>query len=149
MDIQSLVDIAEIRELKARYCRLLDTEQWDRWAELFTPDVVIDISDELKQGMGEPLIHGRDAFVSQTRRIMSGSISIHQVHEPEIELTSPTTATGIWPMSDRTEFPDGIDAPGPFRLVEGLGYYHETYEKRDGRWLITSSKLVRTHKAYT
>jgi len=66
MDTRALFDINEIRSLKARYCRLLDTEQWESWAEVFTPDVVIDISDDVKADIGEQIIRGRDEFVSQT-----------------------------------------------------------------------------------
>src|SRR5277367_686953 len=108
MDAQTLCEIAEIRKLKARYCRLLDTEQWDEWALVFSPDVILDASGDVKEGMGDPIIQGRDRMVAQTRGIMEGSISMHQVHEPEIELTSAATATGIWPMWDRTEFPEGV-----------------------------------------
>jgi hypothetical protein len=28
--------------------------------------------------------------------------------------------------------------------LHGYGFYHETYEKRDGRWLFTSRRLKRT-----
>jgi 3-phenylpropionate/cinnamic acid dioxygenase small subunit len=31
-----LNDIESIKQLKARYCRYLDTKDWDRWRELFT-----------------------------------------------------------------------------------------------------------------
>lgn len=148
MDTQALADIQAIRTLKARYCILLDSEQWESWAELFAPDVAIDISDELKEGMGDPIVRGRDKMIAQTKAIMTGSISMHMVHEPDIELTSPTTAKAIWPMNDRTEFPEGVKSPGPFRLVTGLGYYHETYEKVDGSWRIKTQKLVRKHKAF-
>jgi hypothetical protein len=148
MDLQALNDIAELRLLKARYCRLLDTEQWDAWAECFTPDLTVDTSDEFKGVEGDKIVRGRDKMIEQTRRIMAGSISMHQVMEPEIELTSATTAKGIWSMRDRTEFPEGVKAPGPFTVVEGLGYYYETYEKRDGRWQIASTKLVRIWKSF-
>jgi hypothetical protein len=57
---------------------------------------------------------------------------------PEIELTSPTTATGIWALNDIVIWPDGT------RLT-GYGHYHETYEKAAGDWKITSSKLTRLH----
>lgn len=149
MDAETLLEIAEIRALKARYCRLLDSEQWEEWAEIFTDDVEIDISDEFKHVREVTIVRGRDQFVSQTRAVIGGSISMHQVTEPEIQLTSPTTAKAVWPMFDRTEFPEGVASPGPFRLVTGSGYYHETYVKLDGRWRIKSSRLVRKQKTYT
>ena len=58
---------------------------------------------------------------------------------PEIELTGPDTATGIWAMFDYVEF-----SPAPNRTgLQGYGHYHETYTKVDGRWYIQFMKLTR------
>ena len=32
----TLCEIEAIKQLKARYCRYLDTKQWDDWRQLFT-----------------------------------------------------------------------------------------------------------------
>ena len=56
---------------------------------------------------------------------------------PEIEITSPTTATGIWAMLDI------LQEPGGENLVHGWGHYHETYERIDGRWYIKTLRLTR------
>ena len=45
-------DIETIKQLKARYFRLMDTKDWDGLAEVFTADVVIDVSEE-----GSPISH--------------------------------------------------------------------------------------------
>ena len=34
-DLQQLSDLEQIRQLKARYCRFIDTKQWTRLAGLF------------------------------------------------------------------------------------------------------------------
>ena len=68
---------------------------------------------------------------------LEGGTTVHHCHTPEITLTSPTTASGIWAMEDLLFFPDG-------NRLHGAGHYHETYEKRDDRWLITSLHLTRT-----
>src|SRR6478672_8429973 len=60
----------------------------------------------------------------------------HQVHTPEIEVTSATTARGIWALQDVVRF-------GPGVTLVGYGHYHETYEKTDGQWRIKTSKLTR------
>jgi hypothetical protein len=62
---------------------------------------------------------------------------VHHCHTPELTLTSPTTATGIWAMEDLLFFGDGTQ-------LHGAGHYHETYAKRNGRWQITSLHLTRT-----
>jgi hypothetical protein len=58
------------------------------------------------------------------------------VHAPEIELTSATTARGIWALNDVVRLV-------PALTLHGYGHYHETYEKVDGRWRIKTSKLTR------
>ena len=51
---------------------------------------------------------------------------MHQVHAPEITLTSDTTATGVWALEDVVRLAPGVN-------LNGRGHYHETYEKVDGR----------------
>ena len=43
--LKPLLDIEQIKQLRARYFRWVDTKQWRLISELFTGDVVIDIDD--------------------------------------------------------------------------------------------------------
>ena len=126
-------DIEEITRLKARYCRFLDAKDWAAWRELFSDDFVGDTSEA-----GGRKIVGADAFVDFVRGTLGAPSrkTVHQVHAPEIELTSETTARGIWALEDLVRFAPGLD-------MHGYGHYHETYEKQDGQWRIRSSKLTR------
>jgi hypothetical protein len=54
----------EISEGKARYCRLLDTKDWAGFADLFTDDFVLDLTE----GTKVPVTNGRDAALKQIRR---------------------------------------------------------------------------------
>ncbi|OBG24579.1 nuclear transport factor 2 family protein [Mycobacterium sp. 852002-51057_SCH5723018] len=125
--------IETIKQLKARYCRYLDTKDWAAWRALFTDDFLSDTSEA-----GGKLIIGADDFVAFTRRGIGrpAQATAHQVHAPEIELTSPTTARGVWALQDVVRF-------GPGVTLVGYGHYHETYENVAGQWLIKSSKLTR------
>jgi hypothetical protein len=58
----------------------------------------------------------------------------------EIELTSPTTARGIWAMSDFCEY---RTKEGMRRVLSGSGHYHEEYVKQDGEWSIAAMRLTR------
>lgn len=127
----ALAEIEAIRTLKARYCRLLDTKQWSLWRALFADDFRSDTSPA-----GGKVIVGADEFVDFTRRSLGDRATVHQVHAPEIELTSPTTATGVWALEDVVRLGPGVN-------LRGYGHYTETYEKVDGRWLFTSSTLTR------
>ena len=85
---------------------------------------------------GGKVIKGADEFVAFTRKSLRSQATVHQVHAPEIELTSPTTARGVWALEDVVRFGPGVN-------LRGYGHYTETYEKADGQWLITSSTLTR------
>jgi hypothetical protein len=130
-DATMLLEIEAIKQLKARYCRLLDTKDWQAWRRLFSDDF---LSDTLKAG--GKVIRGADEFVAFTRKGVRSQATVHQVHAPEIELTSATTARGVWALEDVVRFGPGVN-------LRGYGHYAETYEKVDGQWLITSSTLTR------
>ena len=133
MKNQNLLDLEDIKQLKARYCRLLDTKDWTNWRDLFTDDFISDTT-----GSGGSLVEGADAFIAFVRQNLgdAGRVTVHQVHAPEIVLLSESSASGIWALNDIIRF-----APG-FTYV-GYGHYHEIYEKRDGQWRIRSSRLTR------
>jgi hypothetical protein len=130
-DAAALLEIEAIKQLKARYCRYLDTKDWDAWRSLFSDDFLSDTSLA-----GGKVIRGADEFVAFTRKGLRSQATVHQVHAPEIELTSPTTASGVWALEDVVRFGPGVN-------LRGYGHYTETYQKVDGRWLITSSTLTR------
>jgi hypothetical protein len=129
----TLLAIESIKQLKARYCRYLDTKDWAAWRSIFTDDFVSDTAEA-----GGKLIIGADDFVAFTRNNIGrpAQATAHQVHAPEIELTSATTAHGVWALQDVVRF-------GPGVTLVGYGHYHETYQNIDGKWLIKSSKLTR------
>ncbi|MHC4065417.1 MAG: nuclear transport factor 2 family protein [Planctomycetota bacterium] len=132
--IEELIEIEAIKRLKARYFRLMDTKCWDELAELFTPDIELDVPENGR------IVQGRDEVMGIYRKIVHLARTVHHGHMPEIELLSPTSATGIWAMFDYVEFPSEDERPGGLR---GFGHYHETYEKADGAWRISSLKLTR------
>ncbi|APE13988.1 DUF4440 domain-containing protein [Mycobacterium sp. WY10] len=126
-------EIEAIKKLKARYCRLLDTKDWTGWRQIFTDDFVSDTTPS-----GGVLITGADSMVDFIKKTLGkpSQPTVHQVHAPEIELTSPTTATGIWALNDVVRLAPGVN-------LAGYGHYHETYEKTDGQWRIKTSTLTR------
>ncbi len=130
-DATALFEIEAIKQLKARYCRYLDTKDWQAWRTLFADDFLSDTSSA-----GGKVIKGADEFVAFTRKGLRSQPTVHQVHAPEIELTSTTTARGVWALEDVVRFGPGVN-------LRGYGHYTETYEKVDGQWLFSSSTLTR------
>ena len=132
-DAAALLEIESIKRLKARYCRFLDGKDWEAWRQLFAADFVSDTAEA-----GGKVIHGADDFVAFTRKSLDGPShpTAHQVHAPEIELLSATTARGVWALEDVVRLAPGVN-------LRGYGHYHETYEKIDGQWRLKTSKLTR------
>jgi SnoaL-like domain len=126
-----IAEILEIHRLKALYFRLMDEKRWDEWAEVFTEDFV-----GIYDGPHPQLrFEGRAQIVAENRKILATARTVHHGHMPEIELTSATTATGIWAMFDYVELPE-------FTL-RGYGHYHDEYVKQGGRWRIKATRLTR------
>ena len=71
------------------------------------------------------------------REVLSKGLSIHYGHMPEIEVTSPTTAKGIWAMTDYLRLPNCI--------YKGYGHYEETYVKEKDGWKMKTILLTRLH----
>ena len=136
--MQSTETYIAISQLKARYCRLLDTKDWAGFAALFTEDFALDAS-----GSGGPIVQGRDKAVAMVRASIGDAHTVHQVHGPEIE-SDGDTAQAVWAMQDRVIWPQGTTRSGPASLT-GYGHYHEHYVRRDGTWLIAASRLTRLH----
>lgn len=123
-------DWLAIANVKARYCRMLDTRDWGGFAALFTEGFVLDTT-----GSGGPRIEGREAALAMVRATIGATQSAHQVHSPEIEIEGDA-ASAIWAMQDRLVWPDG-------RALSGQGHYHERYVREGGAWKIAESRLTR------
>lgn len=134
-DVQQLLDIEAIKQLKARYFRLMDLKQWDDWGLVFATDCVMEVPE------AELVNNGREEIVTSVSGALVGARTCHHGHMPEIEITSPNTATGTWAMEDHLWIPEGHRLG--IRHMHGYGHYHETYEKIDGRWYIKTLKLTR------
>ncbi|MGQ3177380.1 MAG: nuclear transport factor 2 family protein [Blastomonas fulva] len=130
-------DWLDICNLKARYCRCLDTKDWRGYAEVFADDAVLDTSPS-----GGLTVVGRDALVAYVRSSISeDTITTHHIHAPEIAIDGDT-ATGIWSMQDRNIWPNG-------RKLLGFGHYHERYVRTADGWRIAESRLTRINMEMT
>jgi hypothetical protein len=131
MDVDVLTEIEAIKRLKARYFRFMDQKRWDEWDQVFTEDFTGVVHGPHK----EIRYNGRADFVGQNRVTLATAVTVHHGHMPEIELLTPTTATGIWAMFDYVQMPQ--------MTLEGYGHYTEEYVKEDGQWKIKSLRLTR------
>ncbi|SDN26784.1 nuclear transport factor 2 family protein [Streptomyces wuyuanensis] len=131
-EYQTLSDIEEIKKLKARYCRFVDTRNWQGLRSLFTDDARSTLSGD-EQSVED--------FISLAREWLGDSTSVHSAIMPEIEITGLGTASGVWGMEDIVTFPSGPgEAP---KGIHGWGHYKEEYRKVNNRWLIHRMELQR------
>lgn len=148
MHLSRLSALEEIRRLKARYFRALDTQDWEAFRAVFTDDARI---GPIESGYPDVLLAPRpaarapiesaeiDAFIQRVAANSVGRVTVHHGHQPEIELTGENDATGIWAMEDVLVWPeDG-------HRLRGAGHYWETYRYVDGEWRISSMRLTRLY----
>ncbi len=117
----------------------MDTKDWDGFLDVFLPEVIIDMTGE-----GGVRSTGAEEFVTTVRSSIEEAVTVHHGHTPEVTITSPTTATGVWAMEDHLWWPEG----SPIRHLHGYGHYHEAYAKTDRGWRIASMALTRLHREF-
>jgi uncharacterized protein (TIGR02246 family) len=128
-------NLEDIRRLKARYFRTMDQKDWDAWGQVFAAEAVMEVPEV------DVVLTGRDAIVKFVSRALAAAQTVHHGHMPEIDVTGPDTATGIWAMSDYVEWP--VSEGGERSGLRGYGHYYEEYVREDGAWRIARTRLVR------
>src|SRR3984957_4605760 len=139
--IERLEAIEEIRRLKARYWRFVDTKQWERFGELWAPDATF--TDHSAAFHCEGAQEVRDKIAAA---LPDDVVTVHHGHQSEIEIEDQDHARGIWAMEDYLIFPPGAVHPtsaAPTSTVRGYGHYVESYVKLDGEWKFQKSELFR------
>jgi uncharacterized protein (TIGR02246 family) len=132
--LRRLLDIEEIKALKARYFRTLDQQDWDGFANVFTEDAVLEVPDA---GVVE---RGGATIAASVSAALTNARTVHHGHMPEIEITGPDTARGTWAMFDYVEWPAGESG----RVgMHGYGHYNEEYARANGAWRIAKTTLTR------
>ena len=134
--IERLEAIEDIRNLKARYFRLMDTKQWDALAQLFTADFKIVSPD------GSVWLEGGEAYAQSLAKGLADAVSCHQGLTGEIEIEDDDRASAIWAMQDVIEWTDRHPREG-WKAILGRGHYHETYRREGGTWRIATLTLTR------
>jgi hypothetical protein len=142
---EELLARAQIAEVKARYCRFLDTRDWSGFAALFTDDAVLDVREDTG---ADPFI-GRDALLATVRHAVAHAKSAHQVHSPEFAFHGEDAADVIWAMQDRVMWEPGHSPIPPTTSITGYGHYHERYVRQGGTWRIAALTLTRLIVEFT
>jgi hypothetical protein len=147
--IDQLLAIEEIKALKARYFRLVDTKDWQALGGVFAPDVAFDrtyggTTQDPATGIWSPplpdvplVVTGRENVVQMVRNATERFHTVHAGFAPEIAVIDADHATGVWAMRDEISHLDGSP------VLIGAGHYHETYRRLADGWAIATVRLTR------
>lgn len=159
---EQLLAIEAIKQVKSRYAYTSDRHLWDEFVALFAPDGSLDesdfpsplqpfgkepvseeISSFLRSSAGSEVswpVVGREAILAQHVGVSAEHMMVHHLMNPQVELTSDTTATAQFQFESHHWFPQGL----PVQYMHNFGAYHETYVRLDDdRWYIQTLRLER------
>ncbi|KRO34416.1 MAG: hypothetical protein ABS21_05210 [SAR86 cluster bacterium BACL1 MAG-121105-bin34] len=132
--LQKLLDIEEIKNLKHRYFRAIDMADFDLLDSIFTEDITVDYRGGTyrweSQGKQKITDSFRYSFHDQ-------ACAMHTGHHPEIDVLSETEAHGKWYLQDIFYNLDHNT------VTQGTALYLDKYIKVDGSWLISHSEYDR------
>jgi|TARA_R100000501_G_scaffold17919_3_gene35054 hypothetical protein len=132
--LQQLSDLEDIRLLKHRYYRGIDTADEALLKTLFTDD----ISVEYRGGSYVAKLQGRDAMMDFIlNSFHSDAVAMHQGHMPEITFTGDDSADGLWYLED---IYISLERKN---VTAGSAIYRDRYVRIDGEWKIASTEYDR------
>ncbi len=134
-DLERLIELEAIRDMKARRDHAVDRKDWATYAMLHSDDYVA-MSITVT-----PIVGGK-AAADQLAVQLANVTTVHHCHTPVIEFQDRAHATGVWAMEDNLFW----HRNGEKQWLRGFGFYHEKYVKEvDGQWRFTYRRLERTH----
>jgi hypothetical protein len=136
-NLERLVAIEDIKNLKARYLRCADGKQWDEFETLFTPD-----AEFIGHDVGDFRVKGTHEFRQYSEKFLVDCLSVHHVLAPEITFIDDKTAKVVWVMTDMLRWEKGDPIDG-YKKIDGWGHYHETCIKTRDGWRMSSWELTR------
>lgn len=132
--LQQLSDLEDIRTVKHRYFRGIDTADMNLLATLFTDDVGV----EYRGGTYRVRLEGRENMLDfLANSFNSDAVAMHHGHMPEITLTGDDTAEGIWYLEDIF-----INLELQLHTI-GTAIYRDQYRREDGVWKIARTEYDR------
>ena len=130
-------DIGEIKQVKYRYLRALDTKHWDEFADTLTEDVVGDYDGSIGESHH---FTDRGSLVEFMRSAMPANIiTEHRVTHPEIAVNG-TEQRHLVSAGPR-------DCTDSNLILIGAAFYHDQYRKTGDGWRISRTGYDRTYDA--
>lgn len=136
------IDARDIAELKAAYCRYVDTKAWPLLPRLFTADAefggfAFDVSSV-------------QVFTDSVASFLRDVRTVHQVFAPEMRALAPDRIRATWVMQDILRWaPGSRDYRGldvaDLAGINGYGHYEDEYVRTSDGWRIAYQCLTRLY----
>ena len=134
MTADDLIEMEQIKRVKYRYLRAMDTADHALLASLFTPDV----SARFVGGSYDVTVSGREKLLEYLAVSANADVVVnHNCHHPEIDLTAADAAEGLWYLQDW--YYNKVQK----RTVRGAAFYRDRYAKQSGAWKISHTGYER------
>ncbi|MFD2499313.1 nuclear transport factor 2 family protein [Rhizorhabdus histidinilytica] len=132
--LQQLSDLEDIRTVKHRYFRGIDTADEPLLETLFADDVSV----EYRGGGYKVALTGKAEMLDFLMNSFNASaVAMHHGHMPDIRLTGDDEAEGIWYLEDIFISLDRRD------VTTGTAIYRDRYRRIDGTWKIARTEYDR------
>ncbi|WP_166219530.1 nuclear transport factor 2 family protein [Pseudomonas atagonensis] len=135
-DLDRLLTLEAIRNLRLRYCHHLDANRMDLLAKLFTEDAICQVDRGRWTGRAAITQGLSQAFAAFDTQARGAYPFLHAVSNHWIEILADDRAEGRCYLIDfATQKPAGEN---PLLL---LGLYADEYRRIEGQWLISRTRL--------
>jgi hypothetical protein len=137
--VEKLLAIEDIKTLRARYWRYVDTKKWPEFTALFVADATFE------DHAADFRCENAEEIGTKIPQSLTGVFSAHHGHQHEITIEDEDHATGIWAMFDYLIFSPGTAFPGApsAGVVRGYGHYFDEYVRIKGQWRFAKVDLYR------
>lgn len=135
-NIQKLIDIEEIRNLRVLYSHYLDGNNIQLLDQIFSEEAVVEVTVGKMEGITEIKAGLADAFRLYDRDNTGSYPFMHVISNHWVNITGEDTAEGKCYLIDL----ETASKPSPNPLLL-LGVYKDEYQRIDGTWKITRTVL--------
>lgn len=125
--LKKLLIIEDVKQLKYRYTRAIDTGDLELMKKVFAKEA----SCAFYGGSYTHVYETREEVLNfLAASFTANCISKHNVHNPEIDIISETSVKAKWGLSDFFEdFEHKV-------ITQGAAFYEDEYVLEDGEWKI-------------
>jgi uncharacterized protein (TIGR02246 family) len=134
--LRAIEDRTAIADLAYEYARLVDANEPEQVAALFTEDACVDYG----AGLGGPQ-HGREAVVRLLGALRAFERTHHHIANHQIRFDGPDHATGIAYVIAWHLLPEAR-AKGRARTAVAYGRYEDEYVRTDAGWRFAARRIA-------